>query len=147
MRMIHELLQPNVHNIVTGDFNFTTQDGDRYSFVEPMGWKKEDVEAEEWHKLFSESDLLNEIYQPLATYQHTERMSRLDRVYTSAQHVDLLRFSVECKLYHRKSSSDHKPVCFAISTKKFGGGGGEISPVGMEPPQLPRSICKGLGPN
>ena len=26
MRMIHELLQPNVHNIVTGDFNFTSLD-------------------------------------------------------------------------------------------------------------------------
>ena len=59
--------------------------------------KKADREAKDWHNLFSVTDKLNEIYQPLATYHHAERMSRLDRVYTSLGHADLLPLTVECE--------------------------------------------------
>merc|ERR1712078_293240 len=111
-------LDPTAHNLVMGDFNFTVYDNDRYSYKEPIGWKKADKEAPTWHNLFSSTDKLNEIYQPLSTYHHAERMSRIDRIYTSLGHADLLPLTVECKALFTSVASDHRPVSFALQPKR-----------------------------
>ena len=53
MRILQNILDPSAHNLVMGDFNFTVNDNDRYSYKEPIGWKKADKEAPTWHNLLT----------------------------------------------------------------------------------------------
>ena len=62
---------------------------------------------------------MTELHQPLATYYHSERCSRIDRVYTSLAASDLLPFDINTKLVHLKGElSDHKPIQFTIEAKR-----------------------------
>ena len=102
-----------------GDFNFTSLDNDRFSHEEPKGWRKADPEAKVWNKEIIESNLLSELYQPLATYNHTSRMTRLDRIYSSAPDSKLCEINVSTKILHQTLLSDHKPVVFRFEGEKL----------------------------
>ena len=141
-RLLQQVMRKDVHNIVMGDFNFTTFDNDRYSHEAPIGWRKADKEAKLWHDLFTNNDQLQEIYQPLSTYHHTSRMSRIDRVYTSLGQHDLTLYNIECRTLHNVSTSDHKPVAFNLALKRKGGGRLKFPPWVWTHPNFPGAFKK-----
>ena len=117
IRKLHEAYDDRVHNIVAGDFNFTTSTGDRI--------KKNDAECHEnetdqknaatWKMVFDQTKL-KEFAQEGFTCENSFGWSRIDRIYTNLHSADLILMKTVCHVIsHPRYLSDHTPLSMTIS--------------------------------
>ena len=117
LRRLAEVLGPSVHNILAGDFNFVTNDGDRISKGDGAcnSGAADKRNAGKWKGIASKFDL-KEFQQEAYTCENSYGWSKIDRVYTNLHTADLCAMRSACNILdHPRHLSDHKPVSLLMS--------------------------------
>ena len=117
LRQLAEVLDPLVHNIIAGDFNFVTSDADRISKTEGACHSNaaDKRNAATWKNIAGKFDL-KEFQQDAYTCENSHGWSKIDRVYTNLHTADLCSMRSACNLVdHPQHLSDHRPVSLILS--------------------------------
>ena len=117
MKNLADVMDPMVHNIVAGDFNFVENACDRInkSGGECLDNAADRRNATTWRGV-AESCHLKEFSQDGFTCENSYGWSRLDRVFTNLHNADLCSIRCACNLLeHPRHLSDHRPVSVTLS--------------------------------
>ena len=116
IRTLSGRMDKNAHSLITGDFNFTSGEGDRFAWERGNNsWQIEkDAENKTWEESFSGDQVVRELYQPCMTFQHTRFTSRIDRVYSSLDDSALHLLCPKAWVDSHVTLSDHKPLLFEL---------------------------------
>jgi len=108
-----------VLTVMMGDWNFVTEDKDRFCKTHG-GWTGmgDRSDQEEWMRQLGKPHSLHELQQPLYTCDMSDSRSRLDRVYTNHHTTDQLDRHFTCTALLWTPLSTHRPVSFARATPK-----------------------------
>ena len=81
--------------LIMGDWNFVTEDVDRFSSSSSAhtGHSDKNV-SDHFDKAFVSADLVSELEQPAYTHQNSLGCSRIDRVYSTHSLADLISSTV-----------------------------------------------------
>ena len=117
IRRLADVMDPAVHNLVAGDFNFVTCDGDRISKLEGACHSN----AADKRNAITWNDIANGLH--LKEFEHdgftcenSSGWSRIDRLYTNLHTADVCSMRCACNLLeHPRHLSDHRPVSMRIS--------------------------------
>jgi hypothetical protein len=117
LKQLVGIIDPKVHNILAGDFNFVTNDCDRISKVDGEGHSDaaDRRNAVVWKGLADTHDL-REFQQEEFTCENSYGWSKIDRIYTNLHAAELCSMKCACNLLpHPRQLSDHRPVSVVMS--------------------------------
>lgn len=120
MQKLVEVCDPNAHNLVLGDFNFTMCSDDRISKTcEANGANFPDRKNSEYWRDICVRLRLQEFAQDQMTCENSFGWSRIDRVYTNLHSIDInLMHTASNLLLHPRHLSDHRPLSVFFAQKK-----------------------------
>ena len=117
IRKLSSVLKSDIHNIVSGDFNFVMQAYDRISKTdaECTGSRELDCSSSKVWQNALNGIPLNDFEQNRFTYEGSWGWSKLDRAYTNTHPAILATKHTACNtLSHPRHLSDHNPLSFTI---------------------------------
>ena len=114
--------------IIMGDFNFVTEEKDRWS-TDSGTWsgKKDELDAGHWDQHVNSPNKLHDMYQPEPTCTTTEAntedhqalvLSRIDRVYHNHHITDQLDHNFAITALPFNEDSAHRPLTFSKSGRQ-----------------------------
>ena len=117
LRRLADVIDPAVHNLITGDFNFVANDCDRINKSDGSCHNNAaDKRNAATFKEVAATCSLKEFAQDEFTCENSYGWSRIDRLYTNLHDADLCSMRFACNLLeHPRHLSDHKPVSLSIS--------------------------------
>ena len=120
LKRLADVIDPAVHNLITGDFNFVANDCDRINKAagDCHSNAADKRNATTWKEVAATCSL-KEFSQDEFTCENSYGWSRIDRLYTNLHAADLCILHSACNLLdHPRHLSDHKPVSLHISPRE-----------------------------
>ena len=111
---IRRHMRQKAHHVLFGDWNFVTEAEDRLSLLTRSFRGPDRREKDAMTAIFNGEFGLSEWKHPAMTYAHSQCLSRLDRVYSTAPPSSQLPWALEVRAMGNVRLSDHKPVSFAL---------------------------------
>ena len=117
--LLHNMApREEVLTLVMGDWNFVTDNVDRFSSsIKTHTGQTDKPVADHFHKSFIATALLAELEQDAYTHQNSLGSSRIDRIYSTHCISDQLDRHFSINALHKSPLSTHRPLIFSRKSR------------------------------